>query len=144
MKDFILNLLAVILAAAISFATPYLVACLRKKGAQIAAQVRNSNAKLYLNEATEAIATAVTAVSQTFVDSLKQSNAFTKEAQTEALEKAKSMAISIMSEETKNYICDVYGDLSTFLTAKIEENVRIQKNCAIQIASVANFETENG
>lgn len=127
MKDFILNLLAVILAAAISFATPYLVNFLRKKGAQIAAQVQSSKAKQYLNEATEAIATAVTAVSQTFVDSLKQNNAFDKEAQVEAREKAKDMAMSIMSEETKYYIYETYGDISNYLTAKIEENVKVQK-----------------
>lgn len=131
MKDFILTLLAAVLTTAISVATPYVVTFLKKKGVQISEQTQNSKASKYINEATDAITTAVTAVSQTYVDALKKDNAFTKQAQLEALNRAKDTAISIMSEEAKEFIANAYGDLTTYLTAKIEENVRQQKTYAI-------------
>lgn len=127
MRDFILTLLAAVLTTAISVATPYVVTFLKKKGVQISEQTQNSKASKYINEATDAITTAVTAVSQTYVDALKKDNAFTKQAQLEALNRAKDTAISIMSEEAKEFIANAYGDLTTYLTAKIEENVRQQK-----------------
>lgn len=131
MKDFILTLLAAVLTTAISVATPYVVTFLKKKGVQISEQTQNSKASKYINEATDAVTTAVTAVSQTYVDALKKDNAFTKQAQLEALNRAKDTAISIMSEEAKEFIANAYGDLTTYLTAKIEENVRKQKAYAI-------------
>lgn len=143
MKEFILTLLAAVLTTAISVATPYVVVFLRKKSANLTAQTDNAKAKQYINEATDAIATAVTAVSQTYVDALKKDNAFTKEAQLEALERAKNTALSIMSEEAKTFIVTAYGDLTTFLTAKIEEKVRVQKTetPALLSAPVATLES---
>ncbi len=135
MKEFILTLLAAVLTTAISVATPYIVTFLKKKGVQIATQTENSKAQKYINEATDAIATAVTAVSQTYVDALKADNAFTKEAQAEALNRAMNTAIAIMSAEAKEFIVSAYGDLTTYLTAKIEENVRLQKSDIASLAS---------
>ncbi|MGN0518050.1 MAG: hypothetical protein ACI4II_04940 [Acutalibacteraceae bacterium] len=135
MKEFILTLLAAVLTTDISVATTYIVTFLKKKGVQIATQTENSKAQKYINEATDAIATAVTAVSQTYVDALKNDNAFTKEAQEEALNRAMNTAVAIMSAEAKEFIITAYGDLNNYLTAKIEENVRLQKSDIASLAS---------
>jgi len=127
MKEFLFTLLQGILSVAIPLATAYLVTFLRKKTAQVQAQTENEKAKQYLGEITDAVTTAVTATSQTYVDALKADNAFTKEAQLEALSKAKDTALSILSPAAAQFIVEVYGDLNNYLTAKIEETVRVQK-----------------
>lgn len=127
MKEFVFTLLQAVLSVAIPVATAYLVAFLKKKSAQAQAQIENDTAKHYLDEITNAVATAVSATSQTYVDALKKDNAFTKEAQLEALNKAKDTALAILSPAAAQFIAEVYGDLGSFLTAKIEEAVRVQK-----------------
>lgn len=127
MKDFILTLLQAVLSVAIPVATLYLVSFLKKKSAQAQTQIENDTAKRYIDEIANAVTTAVTATSQTYVDALKKKNAFTKEAQLEALSKAKETALSILSPAAAQFISEVYGDLNGFLFAKIEETVRVQK-----------------
>lgn len=128
MKDFLFTLLEAVLAVAIPIATGYIVNFLNQKSKQLVGQTENAKAKHYIDEVTTAVTTAVTATSQTYVDSLKNKNAFTKEAQAEALEKAKDTALAIISPAAAEFIKEVYGDLENYLTAKIEETVRVQKN----------------
>lgn len=127
MKVFVFTLLQAVLSVAIPVATAYLVSFLKKKSAQAQTQIENDTAKHYLDEITTAVTTAVSATSQTYVDALKKDNAFTKEAQLEALNKAKDTALSILSPAAAQFIAEVYGDLGSYLTAKIEEAVRVQK-----------------
>lgn len=128
MKEFLFTLLEAVLAVAVPVSTAFLVNFLNQKSKQLAGQTENEKAKHYIAEVTTAVTTAVTATSQTYVDSLKNKNAFTKEAQAEALEKAKDTALAIISPAAAEFIKEVYGDLENYLTAKIEETVRIQKN----------------
>ena len=128
MKEFVFTLLQAVLSVAIPVATACLVSFLKKKSAQAQAQIENDTAKHYLGEITNAVTTAVSATSQTYVDALKKDGAFTKEAQLEALNKAKDTALSILSPAAAQFISEVYGDLNGFLVAKIEEAVRVQKN----------------
>lgn len=130
MKEFVFTLLQAVLSVAIPVATAYLVSFLKKKSAQAQAQIENDTAKHYLDEITNAVTTAVSATSQTYVDALKKDNAFTKEAQLEALNKAKDTALSILSPAAAQFVSEVYGDLNSFLVAKIEEAVRVQKTSA--------------
>ena len=130
MKEFVFTLLQAVLSVAIPVATAYLVSFLKKKSAQAQTQIENDTAKHYLDEITNAVTTAVSATSQTYVDALKKDNAFTKEAQLEALNKAKNTALSILSPAAAQFVSEVYGDLNSFLVAKIEEAVRVQKTSA--------------
>lgn len=130
MKEFVFTLLQAVLSVAIPVATAYLVSFLKKKSAQAQTQIENDTAKHYLDEITNAVTTAVSATSQTYVDALKKDNAFTKEAQLEALNKAKDTALSILSPAAAQFASEVYGDLNSFLVAKIEEAVRVQKTSA--------------
>lgn len=127
MKEVIIVLLEAVVAVSVPIIAAYLSGFLKKSSAQLEAKTENERAKHYINEVTEAVTTAVTATSQTYVDALKNKNMFTKEAQTEALTKAKNTAIAIISPAAAEFINEVYGDLETYLTAKIEEAVRVQK-----------------
>lgn len=65
---------------------------------------------------------------QTYVESLKKSGNFGAEAQLEALNKAKEIALSQLSEEVKEYITTNYGDINNWLTTQIEATINLLKN----------------
>lgn len=141
MKEFIFTLLQAILSAAIPILVGYLVKFLNAKASQATEKVNSDLADKYINEVTNAVTTAVIATSQTYVDALKKDNAFTKEAQSEALNMAIETALSILSPAAQQFISEVYGDLMVYLTAKIEETVRVQKQGFVLGTSVLS-ETE--
>ena len=136
MNAFIIELLQAIATAAIPVCAAYLVQYLRRKSEQIIAQTDNMTIKAFLVEATDAVSTAVTYTSQTFVDALKKEGKFDKDKQQEALKKSLDKAISLLSESAKNALTDIYGDLEAYLTSKIEAEVRSQKTGTL---SLANF-----
>ena len=136
MNAFIIELLQAIATAAIPVCAAYLVQYLRRKSEQIIAQTDNMTIKAFLVEATDAVSTAVTYTSQTFVDALKKEGKFDKDKQQEALKKSLDKAISLLSEPAKNALTDIYGNLEAYLTSKIEAEVRSQKTGTL---SLANF-----
>ena len=123
MNTFIIELLHAIATAAIPVCAAYLVQYLHRKSEQIIAQTDNMTIKAFLAEATDAVSTAVTYTSQTFVDALKKEGKFDKDKQQEALNKSLDKAISL----AKKALEDIYGDLAAYLTSKIEAEVRSQK-----------------
>ncbi len=127
MNTFIVELLQAIATTAIPICAAYLVQYLHRKSEQIIAQTDNMTIKAFLAEATDAVSTAVTYTSQTFVDALKKEGKFDKDKQQEALNKSLDKAISLLSEQAKKALEDIYGDLNAYLTSKIEAEVRSQK-----------------
>ena len=53
---------------------------------------------------------------------------FDKEAQVEALTRAKNIALSQITEDTKKYIEDNYGDFNNWVTIQIEATIDLLKN----------------
>ena len=127
MNTFIIDLLQAIAAASIPVCATYLIQYLDQKSEQIIAQTDNMKIKAFLAEATDAVSTAVTYTSQTFVDALKKEGKFDKNRQQEALKQSLDKAISLLSEPAKKALADIYGDLEAYLTSKIEAEVRSQK-----------------
>ena len=73
------------------------------------------------------IADAVACVSQTYVDELKELGKFDEEAQKIAVTKALAACMASLSESAKDFITNNYGDISAYLTRRIEAQVRLQK-----------------
>ena len=136
MNAFIIELLQALATAAIPVCAAYLIQYLHRKSEQIISQTDNMTIKAFLAEATDAVSTAVTYTSQTFVDALKKEGIFNKDKQQEALKKSLDKAISLLSESAKNALTDIYGNLEAYLTSKIEAEVRSQKTGTL---SLANF-----
>lgn len=130
-EKYILVLLQAVIIAAVPVVTTYLCNFLKQKSNQAAAKTNNDLAASYIREAADAVTTAVTFTSQTYVDNLKSSGTFTVENQKEAFNKAMNKAVEILSAEAKEYLAKAYGDLTNYLTTKIEAEVRNQKSTAI-------------
>ena len=130
MREFLFTLLEAIATAAIPVCAAFLVQFLRKKSEQIGAQIDNMELKELLAEVTDAVSTAVTYTSQTYVDALKKEGIFDVEAQKIALETSLNMAISLLSESARSALATIYGNLDDYLVSKIEAEVRNQKMIA--------------
>ena len=127
MKEFLFELLQAITTAAIPVCAAFLIQFLHRKSEQIGAETDSLEIKELLAEVTDAVATAVTFTSQTFVDALKKNGMFDEKAQKEALQKSLNKAISLLSESARKALNEIYGDLNEYLTSKIEAEVRNQK-----------------
>jgi hypothetical protein len=105
----------------------YLVKYLKAKAEQTTTRINNELVRTYLQEATDAVLQAVTYTAQTYVDTLKKQGKFDKEAQQKAFNTAKDIALKLLTDEAKQMIEDLYGDLMLWLETKIEQTVKEQK-----------------
>lgn len=121
------NLLTAVITAAVPVLSATAVYFIKKAAADAAAKTDNTLAQSYITEIANAVSDAVAATSQTYVDALKKDNAFTKEAQQEAAQKALTACIATISPAAQEFVEDAYGDLTAYLLTKIEAEVRKQK-----------------
>lgn len=134
MNELLITLIQVVIIPAIPVLVTYLVKFLKAKSDQATVKIDNELIKIYLNEATDAVLQAVTYTAQTYVDSLKKQGKFDKEAQEQAFNTAKDVALRLLTEEAKRMITDLYGDLTIWLDTKIEQTVNEQKNFVLTAA----------
>ena len=76
---------------------------------------------------TNTIASCVMATNQTYVETLKQKGEFTQEAQKEAFTRTYENVLCILSDECKVYLETSFGDLQTYITNRIEAEVKANK-----------------
>ena len=107
----------------LGLATAVLVSFVRQKMAESKAKTENMLAEKYLSLLENTIIDCVKATNQTYVNALKNQNAFDGEAQKEALKQTTEAVLKILSEEAKNYLTNFIGDLDEIIKEKIEANI---------------------
>lgn len=107
--------------------TKYLVDFLKSKKQEIIDKVDNDTADKYINMIFETVETCVIATNQTYVDSLKASGTFDEAAQKEAFNRTLNAILAILTDDCKEYIVELTGDLQTYLTTLIEAQVNKNK-----------------
>ena len=93
-------------------------------------KVKNEKARELLGAATSAVTSSVKATFQTYVESIKGTDAWTKDAQITALRMAANTAKTQMSEEVRAYIAANFGDVDAWLENSIEAEIYTLKNGA--------------
>ena len=128
MRELMTELLMAVIAAAGPVLTACIVVFIRKAGENAAASAESVKTATYITEAAEAIAAAVAATNQTYVDALKNAGKFNAAAQEEAAQKALEACLASISPAAREFIEAAYGDIREYLTTRIEAEVRKQKN----------------
>ena len=123
----ILDILSVVLAAAIPVLTPKLINFINVKITLAKDEAKTENEKRILESIQLTVETVVKYVSQTFVDSLKTKGEFTTEEQAAALKMALEKTEEMLTEEAKEFIMANYGDITVWLTTLIEATVKTNK-----------------
>lgn len=107
--------------------TGFLVMLIKTKMNEIQNKIEGTFDDKYLTMLSNTITACVQATTQTYVDSLKNKNAFDAEAQKTALSLTYNAVINILSEDAKKYLTEAYGDLQQFIIQKIEAEVKANK-----------------
>lgn len=107
--------------------TAYAVKYINIKSEELTNKAENETADKYIKMLTETITDCVIATNQTYVEALKKKDAFTKEAQEEAFKKTYEAVMLVLTDDAKVYLTEVYGDLTAYITMKIEAEVNISK-----------------
>lgn len=107
--------------------TTYFVKWVKIKTEEIQSKEDNELYTKYIDMLSNTITSCVIATNQTYVNALKEKNAFTIEAQEEAFKRTKDAVLSILSQEAMDYLNSAVGDLNAYIEKKIEEEVLTAK-----------------
>lgn len=127
MKDTFLELMVAVITAVVPVLTVFAVKFTRQLRDEAMTNTDDVKRQWYIEEITDAIVDAVSATSQTYVDSLKNSGSFDIEAQKEAARRALQACLAAISPAAQEFIEQMYGDVTEYLTNRIEAEVRKQK-----------------
>jgi hypothetical protein len=105
----------------------YVVKYINAKGNEIAANVDSELASKYIVMLTTTIADCVIATNQTYVEALKKEGKFDKDAQAKAFQMTYDAVMDILTDDAKEYLANFYGDLTLYLTKRIEAEVVANK-----------------
>lgn len=125
MNEIIINIISVVVT---SFVLPLISIAGAKLIQFINSKIKNNKAADLLTTATTIVINAVRSVFQTYVEALKKEGSFNKDAQIIALNKAKDIALTQMTDEVKEYLVTTYGSLDSWLDTNIEATINILKN----------------
>lgn len=103
--------------------TTYIVKFINVKSEEIKATTDSELAAKYISMLSQTISDCVIATNQTYVEALKKDNAFTKEAQEEAFKKTYEAVLATLTDDAKDYLAEIYGDLNAYIKNKIEAEV---------------------
>lgn len=123
MPEIIIQIFQLCIIPLLSILTKYLVDYLNARRDELNAKTENETAEKYTTMIFDTITKCVIATNQTYVNSLKEQNAFDAEAQKTAFNKTMNAVLEILSEDAKQYIIETTGDLNTYLTNLIEAEV---------------------
>lgn len=107
--------------------TVYIIKFINLKSNEIISKSDNELVDKYTAMLAETISACVLATNQTYVDALKEKNAFDAEAQKEAFEMTFNAVNQILSDDAKIYLTEAFGDLNAYMTQQIEAAVKQNK-----------------
>lgn len=105
----------------------YLVKYINAKSKELEASTDNELAKKYISLLSSTITNCVIATNQTYVETLKKQGRFDAEAQKEAFNMTLDAIMALLTDEAKQYLSEIYGDLNTYITNQIEATVNQNK-----------------
>ena len=101
----------------------FLIAFIRKKSKVLQEKTNNELLDRLIIQTEEIVVTCIKATNQTYVESLKDKNAFNAEAQKVAFKKTYETILSMLSEDAKKMLTDNYGDITQYITTLIESKI---------------------
>lgn len=105
----------------------YLTYLISVKIKELKQKADNETASKYLDMLNSVISNAVLATTQTYVDSLKNQGKFDIDAQKEAFRQTYDAVIKVLTEDAIKCLTVSVGDLETYITNRIEAEVKLTK-----------------
>lgn len=100
--------------------TTYFIVFIKNKSNELKEVTDNELYRKYIDLLQDTIVRCVIATNQTYVENLKNKNAFDKEAQEEAFKMTYEAVMVILTDDAKDYLNNAVGDLQLYVTKLIE------------------------
>ena len=100
--------------------TTYFIVFIKNKSNELKEVTDNELYRKYIDLLQDTIVRCVIATNQTYVENLKNKNAFDKEAQEEAFKMTYDAVMVILTDDAKDYLNNAVGDLQLYVTKLIE------------------------
>ena len=117
----------ILVPLALIFGISALALFLKKKKKEVKEKTDSEIAHKYLDMLEDTIMKSVISTTQTYVDALKNKNAFDAEAQKTAFKMSYDAVMATLTEEAKTYLTTIVADLESYITTRIEYNVSVNK-----------------
>lgn len=127
MLNYVLYVVLTVIMPVVATYVVNLIKAKIKESNIIADATKNEDLSKIVEGALSDVMDAVLYINQIYVDSLKSSGRFDKEAQEEAFNRAYVEAMNMISDEAKKVIEQLYGSFDKWLKLKIESSVNMAK-----------------
>ena len=127
MLNYVLYVVLTVIMPVVATYVVNLIKAKIKESNIIADATKNEDLSKIVEGALSDVMDAVIYINQIYVDSLKSSGKFDKEAQTESFNRAYAEAMNMISDEAKKVIEQLYGSFDKWLKLKIESSVNMAK-----------------
>jgi hypothetical protein len=118
--EILMYVIKALVGLAVTVGIPLLISWLKTK-------TDNDALEKVLDMVGQTVTDCVLMIDQTFVDPLKKAGKWDDKTAAEAFENCKTQILILLSDEMKSLVVTLYGDLETWLKAKIEAEVRNNK-----------------
>lgn len=125
--ELLTSIFELVLIPLLSILTGYFVKWVKVKAEELKTKTQNETEAKYIDMLQNTITKNVIAINQTYVDALKDQNAFDIEAQKQAFEMVYKNVIASLNEEAYTYLNEAIGDLQGYITTLIEASVKEHK-----------------
>lgn len=125
--DILAQVFQLVIYPVLSILGVYLVYLITTKIREMKEKSKSELTNKYLNMLNTTISDCVLATTQTYVESLKKEGKFDLEAQKITFTKTYDAVMQILTDDAKKYLTNAVGDLETFITSKIEADVKLTK-----------------
>lgn len=127
MNEILSNILMMVLVAVVPTISAVIVSAIKNVTNSLVEKSKSEITDKILIEISDCAQSAVLSVSQTYVDALKAAGTFDDAAQKKALAMALAALTGSLTQSAKDFIVENFGDLTTYLTGRIEAEVKRQK-----------------
>ena len=124
MLDILIDIGEIAIPIILGIITTFLIKFINQKIEESKANTSSETTKKYLDLLNATITDCIKATNQTYVESLKDKNMFTKEAQKEAFNKTYDSVMTILKGDAEEYLREAVGDLEMLVQEKIEAGVQ--------------------
>jgi hypothetical protein len=121
------QLFELVIYPVLSIAGIYFTYLISVKIKEMKQKTDNETSKKYLDMLNETISSAVLATTQTYVEALKKEGKFDLEAQKSAFQQTYEAVMKVLTDEAIKYITTSVGDLETYVSNRIEAEVKLTK-----------------
>lgn len=117
------QLFEVVLIPLLALFATFMTNFIKEKIEELKEKHNNELTNKYLTMLSDTIISCVIATNQTYVETLKKEGKFDLEAQKKAFEMTKKAVLNILTDDAKEYLSSIFGDLEEYINQKIESSV---------------------